>query len=62
VSVGSHSLSYFVAYPQGGGAQQTLGIGGSGSFGFRKDPAIEVRLESVSKGKAVLAITSGKIE
>jgi hypothetical protein len=35
------------------GAQEWLGV---------KHPAVEVRLESISKGKAVLAITPGKIE
>jgi hypothetical protein len=62
VSVTAHSLTYQVPYPQGGGAAQTLGVGGSGSFGYRSDPAVEVRLESVTRGKAVLALTPGKIE
>jgi hypothetical protein len=62
VAITSHSLTYQVRYPQGGGAIQVLGVGGSGSFGFRSHPSIEVRLESVTRNKAVVDVTVGKNE
>ncbi|AXK36835.1 hypothetical protein DVA86_34155 [Streptomyces armeniacus] len=60
VEVGRDSLRYQVDYPQGGGAEQILGPGGSGSFGFRSQPPVEVKLESVKGGTALLALTPGK--
>lgn len=59
VAVTSSSLTYQVPYPTGGHAEQTLGVGGSGSFGFRGQDSISVRLESIDSGHAVLSLVPG---
>ncbi|GAA3154621.1 hypothetical protein GCM10020001_092870 [Nonomuraea salmonea] len=60
LDVGKSSITYLVEYPHGGGAQATLGKGGTSSFGFRKRPTVEVSLVSVKKGRALVSITAGK--
>jgi hypothetical protein len=60
-AISADSLSYSVAYPQGGGAQSSVGPGlGGGSFGFRGSPSIEVGLTSVG-GKPALVLQPGAI-
>jgi hypothetical protein len=60
VSVKSKTLTYWVEYPHGGGAQQVMGKGARSSFGFRSRTPVEVSLVSIEKGKALLSISPGK--
>ncbi|MFI7639363.1 hypothetical protein [Nonomuraea sp. NPDC049400] len=60
VSVKSKTLTYWVEYPHGGGAQQVMGEGSRSSFGFRSRTPVEVSLVSIEKGKALLSISPGK--
>jgi hypothetical protein len=60
VSVDENSLTYYVEYPHGGGAQQVLSPGGGGSFAFRDNTPVEVKLVSVKDGKALLSLTPGR--
>lgn len=58
-AISAKSLSYTVNYPQGGGAQSTIGVGLAGSsFGFRGFPSIEVGLRVVG-GKPALVLQRG---
>jgi hypothetical protein len=52
-------IGYRVDYPNGGHAEQWLGQGGSSSFGSRSHTQVNVRLVSITRGRAVLAISPG---
>ncbi|QUH04018.1 hypothetical protein HUO13_27220 [Saccharopolyspora erythraea] len=58
VSVTPEGLTYRVDYPHGGGAEQGMGPGGGSGFGFRDFPMVEVKLESINDGTAVLVLRS----
>jgi hypothetical protein len=62
VRVGPDSLTYRVDYPGGGGAEQNLSPGGGSAFSFRSQTPVEVTLESITDGKAVLALSPGTPE
>jgi hypothetical protein len=60
-AISAESLSYSVTYPQGGGAQSTIGVGLAGSsFGFRGFPSIEVGLTLIG-GKPALVLQHGAV-
>jgi hypothetical protein len=60
-SISVESLSFSVSYPQGGGAQSSIGPGlGGASFGFRGSPSIEVGLTLVD-GKPALVLQPGPV-
>ena len=60
-AISAKRLSYSVTYPQGGGAQASVGPGLAGStFGFRGFPAIEVGLTLVD-GKPALVLQRGAV-
>ncbi|MEV1169504.1 hypothetical protein [Nonomuraea sp. NPDC049784] len=62
VAVKANTITYWMEYPHGGGAQQVLGKGASSSLGFRSRTPVEVSLVSIEKGKALLSISPGKRE
>jgi hypothetical protein len=60
-AISADSLAFSVVYPQGGGAQSSIGPGlGGASFGFRGSPSIEVGLTQVG-GKPALVLQPGAI-
>lgn len=60
VAVDASGISYRVDYPHGGSAQQVLSPGSGSSFGFRSYTPVEVKLVSINKRKALIAISPGK--
>lgn len=60
VAIDAKSITYTVDYPHGGGAQQVLGPGGGGGFGFRSYPSVKVTLVSIKKGTALVSISPEK--
>ncbi|MGK3203649.1 hypothetical protein [Amycolatopsis sp. MEPSY49] len=60
-AISADSLTFSVAYPQGGGAESSIGPGlGGASFGFRGSPSIEVGLTQAG-GKPALVLQPGAI-
>ncbi|WP_157358855.1 hypothetical protein [Amycolatopsis sp. ATCC 39116] len=60
-AISADGLTFSVTYPQGGGAQSSIGPGlGGASFGFRGSPSIEVGLTLVD-GKPALVLQPGPV-
>ncbi|MFI6290824.1 hypothetical protein ACIBEJ_04525 [Nonomuraea sp. NPDC050790] len=60
VAVKADRITFWVEYPHGGGAEQTLGEGGGSSFSFRDRTPVDVTLVSIRNGRAVLSVSPGK--
>lgn len=59
VAITSNSVTYRVDYPHGGRAEQSLSPGGQGQFGFRSFTPVEVGLDSITDGTAILVLSPG---